>query len=739
MERRLAAIVATDVVGYSRLMAADEAGTHARLKALRKDFLEPKTAEHHGRVVKLMGDGALIEFASVVDAVECAAALQNGVAERQADLPEDRRIAFRIGINIGDIIIEDGDIYGDGVNIAARLEGLAEAGGVCVARNVYSQVKSKVAFGFEPLGEHRVKNIPEPVTVYRLLPDAGQLVGKLRPKRAGMPRRRWAAFGAVALALVAAAGVAAWLQPWRHPAEAPTHASAPPVPDKPSIAVLPFENVGNDTQEGYFADGLTDDLITELSKISGLLTIARNSVFNYKDKPLDIRQVAKELGVHYVLEGSVRRAGEQLRINAQLIDGATGSHVWAERYDRKYADIFALQDEVIGQIVKALSVQLTETEQSQMARLPTANLEAYDYYLRAEQLAYRADSDATADALAYYDKAIALDPRFADAYAGYARVATDVLAYDFANTLPAAVARKRAYEAAGRALALNPQLSLGYSVLALLQMLDGQHEEAVASARKAVALGPNSAEAYLNLAVVLIYAGLHEDALRAMETVLRLNPKPTRQVHEYQAFVLYMNHRYADALAALGNGQDVAMDNLGLETLAGANARLGRLDEAKAAIKTLLQRQPEMCIAWFRVNFAHHAREQDLNDRLEALRLAGLYEWPYGVEGDPAHQLKGEAIDASTFGHAWEGERVGSGPFVQYVEADGAFVQRGPNMQVTGAASRQGDLLCLTFPALNLGRPLCGPIYRNPTGTPDKQDEYTYLNGYEVKRFSVTQ
>ena len=738
MERKLAAIVATDVVGYSRLMAADEAGTHARLKALRKDFLEPKTAEYHGRVVKLMGDGALIEFASVVDAVECAAALQNGVAERQGELPEDQRIAFRIGINIGDIIIEDGDIYGDGVNIAARLEGLAEPGGVCVARNVYSQVKSKVAFGFEPLGEHRVKNIPEPVTVYRLLLDPGQLARTARPW-AGMPRPGWAALGAVALALLAAAGVAGWLQPWRHPAEAPTQASAPPVPDKPSIAVLPFENVGDDAQQGYFADGLTDDLITELSKISGLLTIARNSVFTYKDKALDIRQVAKELGVRYVLEGSVRRAGEQLQINAQLIDGTTGNHVWAERYDRKYADIFALQDEVIGQIVKALSVQLTATEQSQMARLPTESLEAYDYYLRAEQLAYRADEVSAADALAYYDKAIALDPRFADAYAGYGRVATDVLAYDFANTLPAAVARKRAYEAAGRALALNPQLSLGYSVLALLQMLDSQHDEAVTSARKAVALSPNSAEAYLNLAVVLVYAGLDEDALRAMETVLRLNPKPGRQVHEYQAFVLYMNHRYADALAALGKGQDGAMGNLGLETLAGANARLGRLDEARAAIKDLLQRQPDMCVAWFRVNFAHHAREQDLDDRLEALRLAGLYEWPYGVEGDPAHQLKGEAIDASTFGRSWTGERVGFGPFVQYVETDGTFIERGPNMQVTGGASRRGDLLCLTFPALSLGRPLCGPIYRNPTGSPDKQDEYTYLNAYEAKRFSVSE
>jgi adenylate cyclase len=739
MERRLAAILAADVVGYSRLMALDEAGTHARLKALRKDFLEPKTAEHHGRVVKLTGDGALIEFASVVDAIECAAALQKGVTERQAELPEDQRIAFRIGINIGDIIIEDDDIYGDGVNIAARLEGLADPGSIFVARNVYNQVKSKVAFGFEPMGEHRVKNIPEPVTVYRLLLNAGQVAGKLRPKRADTRKWRWAAFAALALALLTAVGVAAWLQPWQHPAEAPTQAAASPVPDKPSIAVLPFENLSDNPEEGYFADGLTDDLITDLSKISGLLTIARNSVFIYKDKPVDSRKVAKELGVRYVLEGSVRRAGDRLRINAQLIDGASGNQLWADRFDREYADIFALQDEVIGQIVKALSVQLTETEQSQVARLPTESLEAYDYYLRAEQLAYRADEVSAADALAYYDKAIALDPRFADAYAGYARVATDVLAYDFANTLPAAVARKRAYEAAGRALALNPQLSLSYSVLALLQMLDSQHDEAVASARKAVALGPNSAEAYLNLAVVLVYAGLHEDALRAMETVLRLNPKPGRQVREYQAFVLYMNHRYVDALAALGKEQDVAMGDLGLETLAGANARLGRLDEARAAIRALLQSQPGMCTAWFRVTFAHHAREQDLNDRLEALRLAGLYEWPYGVEGDPAHQLKGEAIDASTFGRTWAGERVGFGPFVQYVETDGTFIERGPNMQVTGGASRRGDLLCLTFPALSMGRPLCGPIYRNPTGSPDKQDEYTYLNAYEAKRFSVTQ
>ena len=735
MERRLAAILAADVVGYSRLMAAEEEGTLAGLRGLRAELIDPTIAKHHGRIVKLMGDGALVEFASVVDAVRCAVEIQRAMAGRAVDLPEDRRIRFRIGVNLGDVIIAGDDIYGDGVNIAARLEGLAEPGGIVISGTAFDHAK-KTEAGFRYMGRQQVKNISEPVRAYQILLDpatAGTVIGEEHERS---PRRRWLTAAAVLVVILAGGGGVAWLKPWQH---LPETSDPLELPEKPSIAVLPFENVGDDAQQGYFADGLTDDLITELSKISGLLTIARNSVFNYKDKALDIRQVAKELGVRYVLEGSVRRAGERLRINAQLIDGTSGSHVWAERYDRNYADIFALQDEVIGQIVKALSVELTDSEQNQVARLPTASLEAYDYYLRAEQLASRADEVSAADALANYDKAIALDPRFAEAYAGYARVATDVLAYVFANTLPAAVARKRAYEAAGRALALNPQLSLGYSVLALLQMLDSQHEEAVASARKAVALGPNSAEAYLNLAVVLVYAGLHEDALQAMATVLRLNPKPSRQVHEYEAFVLYMNGRYADALAALGKGGDGAIGDLGLEMLAGANARLGQLDEARAAIEQLLERHPDTCIAWFRVTFAHHAREQDLNHRLEALRLAGLHEWPHGVEGDPAHQLKGEVIDASTFGRTWAGERVGFGPFVQYVDADGTFIERGPNMQVTGAASRQGDLLCLTFPAISMGRPQCGPIYRNPVGSPDKQDEYTYLNAYAAKRFSVTQ
>jgi class 3 adenylate cyclase len=320
MPRRLAAILAADVVGYSRLMAADEAGTHARLKALRKDFIEPKIAEHHGRIAKLMGDGALVEFASVVDAVESAAAIQNGVAERQAELPEDQRIAFRIGINIGDVIIEEGDVYGDGVNVAARLETLAEPGEICVARNVYNQVNSKVAFSFEPMGEHRVKNIPEPVTVYRLIPEPGPVARTLGLGHAGTRTWRLGALTAAAVVLlVAAGGAGLWLRSDDDPppelqqtttpvtaTQAPGEAQSSPL-DKYRIAVLPFANISADPEDEYFADGMTEELISKLSRLHDLTVIARTSIMRYKATEKSIAEIGRELRVGTILEGSVRK------------------------------------------------------------------------------------------------------------------------------------------------------------------------------------------------------------------------------------------------------------------------------------------------------------------------------------------------------------------------------------------------------------------------------------------------
>lgn len=739
MERRLSAILAADVVGYSRLMGEDEAGTLAALKACRKELIDPKAQQYHGRIIKLMGDGALMEFASVVDAVAFAVEVQVAMRARNTDVPAEKRIEYRIGINVGDVIVEDEDIYGDGVNIASRLEGLAEPGGICVRRNVRNQVRDRFDLDFEDLGEIEVKNIARPVRVFQIVLDqkASALVtpivtGDLRPRK-----RRWPVISAGTLVVLIIVG-AVWWQPWS-PTLEPTalDGTSVPLPDKPSLVVLPFENLSGDTEQDYFADGLTDDLITDLSKLSGLLVIARNSSFAFKERSSDLAAIARDLGVRYVLDGSVRRAGSSVRINARLLDGLKSDLVWAERYDREYDNIFAIQDEVIAGIVQALSVKLTDEEQTDLSQLPTKNLEAYDYYLRAERLAYIAEAGSTGDALNLYQRAISLDRDFADAYAGYARVAVDVLSYGFVDNLPSAVARKRAYEAASRAAQLNPRLGRSYSVLALLQMLDGEHRDAIDSARKAVEASPNDSEAHLNLAVVLIYAGLHEEALQEFEIVLRLNPKAPAYVHEYRALAHYLLGHDEEALAELARAPTEVAGDLRLELLAEANARLGRPEAAREALSEIIRRVPDACVAWFRVLFAHHARAEDLTARAEALRLAGLPQWPLGFEGDPASRLSADEIDALIAGGRWAGERVGIGPFIRYLDASGVFAERGPSYQLSGTFSRQGDLLCMRSEAILLGRQVCGPIYRSLNLSDGQGAVYSYPNAFALYHFST--
>jgi adenylate cyclase len=389
MQRRLAAILAADVVGYSRLMAADEQGTHARLKALRQDFIEPKIAEHHGRIAKLMGDGALVEFASVVDALECAAAIQSGVAERQAELPEDRRIAFRVGINIGDVIIDGDDIYGDGVNVAARLEALAEPGEICVSRTVYNHAKSKVAFAFEPMGEHRVKNIPEPVTVYRVVTDPGPLAKVLGLKPAGLRTWPLAALAAAAVVLLVTGGAGLWLRsddgvpPSPEQAVTPATTSTSPAVgpqaplDKYRIAVLPFANISADPEDDYFSDGMTEELISKLSRLHDLTVIARTSIMQYKETAKSIAEIGRELQVGTILEGSVRKAGDRLRITAQLVDVESQGHLWSQDYDRTLDDVFAIQSDVAQHVAQALQITLKPAETRQLEKAGTADLEAY--------------------------------------------------------------------------------------------------------------------------------------------------------------------------------------------------------------------------------------------------------------------------------------------------------------------------------------------------------------------------
>ncbi len=743
VQRRLAAILAADVVGYSRLMGEDEVGTLAVLRAHRAALIDPKIAEHQGRIVKTTGDGMLVEFPSVVEAVQCAVEVQKGMSERNAEVPEDRKMLFRIGINIGDVIIEGDDIYGDGVNVAARLEGLAEPGGICVRRTVRNQVRDKLPVVFEDLGEVEVKNIARPIRVFRVLPE-GVTPKPARRPGVGRPSRGQLIAAAVIALLIAGGGIGFWLKPWAPGLDSATvEGAALPLPDKPSIAVLPFVNISDDPEQEYFADGMTDDLITDLSKVSGLFVIARNSVFTYKGRAVKVQEVARDLGVRYVLEGSVRRAGNRVRVNAQLIDATSGHHLWAERYERDYTNVFAVQDEVVGRIVSALKVKLTSAEQTQLTRLPTENLKAYDTYLRAGQHYYSGDPSRLRKGLLAYEAAIALDPEFADAYAGYARAAVDVWRFDYLSVMSGALAHKTAKDAADKALELNPDIPTAHSVLALLRMVEGEHARAIEAARRAVYLDPNNSDAYVNLTVVLGYAGQHTEALEAIRTALRLNPKPPRYLQSYYGWSLFMNRQYERAIEVLEPIREEAGGMFGFgdspgETLAMAYAMLGRQKEARAQIDGLIEQDPFSSLAYYKILYQHHKRREDLEFRIDALRRAGVPEWPFGYEGKPENRLDAAALEEITTGHTWTGWDLGrNDSFIQEFGPGGTIVYASPTTLMSGTTHVQGDMLCMQTELILMGRVVCGYVYRNPEGTPAESNEFTYMVPEWILRFSV--
>ena len=525
VQRRLAAILAADVVGYSRLMGENEASTFEALKAHRKELIDPKIAANNGRIVKLMGDGVLVEFASVVDAVRCAVDIQREMPSRNADVPNDRRIQFRIGINLGDVIIDGEDIYGDGVNVAARLEGLADPGAVFISRTVFNHVTGKVELGFEDLGKYKVKNITDPVHVYRVLTgsdDAGKLIGRAKP-----PSTLWKrpAFAAGFAFLVTIAAVAIWLRPWAPAVELASVAEmAFPLPDKPSIAVLPFTNMSDDPNQEFFAQGMTDDLITDLSKVSGLFVISRNSTFTYKDTAVKIRQVAEELGVRFVLEGSVRRVGDEVRINVQLIDALTGGHVWAERYDRNLRDIFALQDEVVDKVVSALSVELKSGEQDRLHRTYALTAESYDLFLHARTMlpTYMTDKGRLLRARQLFERIIEQADSFPGGYAGLSQTYSLAVMRGYSST-PVEEANE-ALELAQKAWDIDADFEMAEVAMVNALQITGQSEDAIATLEKMLISAPSNADAHAQRGRLLIWAGRAKEAIDPINTAVRLNP-----------------------------------------------------------------------------------------------------------------------------------------------------------------------------------------------------------------------
>ena len=545
MERRLSAIFAADMVGYSRLMEADEIGTLERQKAHRAELLDPALIEFHGRIVKEMGDGVLVEFPSVVEAVQCAVVIQQGMVNREADVPDDLRIQYRIGINLGDIVIEGDDIFGDGVNIAARLEQMAEPGGVCISGTTYDQLKSKVKVGYESLGDVQVKNIMQAVRAYKVLTDPDQVGETIGDKRLKLAiTRRFAAVAAVLLIAIIGVGAWWWLQlSVFEPVDIAEMAL--PIPDKPSIAVLPFDNLSNDPQQEYFSDGITEDLITDLSQISGLFVIARNSTFTYKGKAVNVQKVGRELGVRYVLEGSIRKQGDRVRINAQLVDAQTGGHLWAERFDRDLDDIFALQDEVVEKIVLALQIRLTTNEKRGLLYQHTNSIKAYDLYLQGRREFVRRSKEGNSNALALFEKATILDPQFAlgFSYSAWAHTRDFI---DGWKTHPKQ-SLEQAYRLSNKAVALNDSLPLAHFVTGLVALYRINHEEALTAMARAIDLDPNFANAYAVTTRILTFAGRPETGLNSMDIAMRLNPNKPLAFLFILGTALFGLERYEEA------------------------------------------------------------------------------------------------------------------------------------------------------------------------------------------------
>ena len=574
MERRLSAILAADIAGYSALMGADEARTVRDLKGHQAVVL-PMVGEFGGRIIDTAGDGILAEFPSVVNAVKCAVAIQSKMAERNATIEPERRMQFRVGINIGDVVYDEARIYGDGINVAARLEGIAEAGGICISSKVYEEISGRIDLTYEDIGEQQLKNIARPVRAYHLRLDSTV-----------------------------------------------TSAPAPALPDKPSIAVLPFVNMSGDQEQEYFVDGMTEDLITDLSKVSGLFVIARNSSFTYKGKAVDVKRIGRELGVRHVLEGSVRKAGNRVRITAQLIDAGSGGHLWAERFDRDLTDIFSMEDEVVEKIVRALAVTLTQGEERRLRRRGTGNVEAYELWLRGRELLTRSTRESVEQARAMYRRAIEIDMNFPAPHAGLALAAISDYVSDWA--LDPAQALDEAERWARRAVELNDQEPVSHMALGNVLLWRRDHEGALSEFRHMIVLDPNFAQGHAATGLALMYAGRAAEALEPIATAMRLDPHYSPIVLHFLAQANYSLGEYETAAQLLVRriARTPGTDSSRM-LLASCYGHLGRGEDARATWAELLQVNPEFSLTQ-RAGVLPYKDPGDFQRIAEGLAKAGL-------------------------------------------------------------------------------------------------------------------
>lgn len=548
-QRQLSAILAADVAGYSRLIGLDEEGTLARLKELRQTLVDPKITEHRGRIVKTMGDGLLVQFASAVDAVRCAVEIQRQIAEQNAGIGEGRRIEFRVGINVGDVVVDGDDIHGDGVNVAARLEALAEPGGICVSGSVHDQVRDRLDFSFDDIGERHLKNITRPVRVYRVQPQRPRL--------------------------------------------------SPSLPDKPSIAVLPFDNLSGDTEQSYLADGIVEEIITALSRFRQLFVIARNSSFTYKGRAVDAKQVGHELGVRYILEGSVRKAGNRVRITGQLIDTTTGAHLWADRFEGGIEDIFDLQDQVTMKVVGAIAPRLEQAEIERAKRKPTESLDAYDYFLRGMAGVHQVTREANQEALTYFRRAIELDPNFASAYGMIARCYSQRKVYGWLRERGEGIVETGQFARRAAQLGKDDAFALCTAAIGLAYVV-GDVEEADAWIDRALALNPNLTWAWLFGGWIKTWLGVPELGIERFAHAMRLSPQDSQFVNMQAGTgtAHFVAGHYDEALSwAKAAVREQPSFVLSQAIVAASAALAGQLAEAQKTMVHLRQLDPGLHIS----------------------------------------------------------------------------------------------------------------------------------------------
>ena len=730
LKRRLSAILYTDVAEYSRLTGEDEERTH-RLLSARLDYFSESIESHNGKVVHYAGDAILAEFSTVTEALSCAVAVQQQFKRQSDSQPDELSVQFRIGINLGEVIVDRDDIYGEGVNIAARLEGLSDAGGICISESVYAAVGNKLPLDYDFMGEQKVKNIEEPVRAYRVVLDSDSM-----PTRVKSRSQNKIGILIAACVIVALAGALIWTNAFK-PAQESATQTQPGTADRPTIAVLPFANVSLDPEDDLLAEGMTRDIITDLTKVSGAGVIAHSTMASYLGQGIDVSRICAELAAQYLVEGSIRRFGEQIQINANLVDCSTQRHRWGERYDDRIENFFELQNRVIAHVVTEISVTLTASEDQQLRRLPTNSLEAWDYFTRARQAGFTSSRASFNDTINWYKKAIEIDPEFAEAHSGLARAAVAAWRTDINDVISNEWARKLAYNSASRALDLDPANGQAYSVLAILQLADSQHEAAIESARTALERAPGSASAHLDLGFVLAFSGKSREAVVEIEKALNLDPySPETQI--YAGIVFFIDKQYERAVEILSRAQSERSDASQLmDYLAASFGLLGETSQAAEVASQLLDLYPSINQNYYRSRDTYFRQPEDLERFIHGLAVAGIPQWPYGFHSEESNRLRGEELHGLVINKNWMGRLRNGIEFFQHIDGSGRTVYRSQNSLRSGQIKIQDDQFCHRFESSLLDRETCGFIYHNPDGTPQTRDEFILVMPDSLRYFSL--